>query len=354
MLTPDPHVEPPEEGDSSVVLSITSAGMYWRCPAMYKLHYIDGHRPQLKAPAWFGSQIHRIVQLAYHGLPLRAAHDQVWQRTCGPIIPELEAWVPLEEEHRSAHGGKSWSAAGRRWRDAHPAYTRLSEIIRTYQQTALSYLRFDERKSLAECYRRSTLLAAADPSVVLLENALLSEGEWLLKPIEGAHAQKSGEPTLWEDAEEDEAKGESYTLLHGRIGCRVVGVPDVVTYGGDGLVYVADYKTGMPLSENDLQRNIQLAVYTELLRQSGMIFADQEVRIGHVYLTELGIEHLWTETSYHPEVLRRAAGLFATAAARIEAGEFPALAGLLHPYLAPCGKCDYTQVCPAFQPQHPD
>jgi hypothetical protein len=319
---------------------------------MYKLHYIDGHRPQLKAPAWFGSQIHRIVQLAYHGLPLRDAHDQVWQRSCRPIIPELEAWIPLEEEHRSASGGKSWSAAGRRWREAHPDYSRLSEIIRTYQQTALSHLRFDERKSLAECYRRSTLLAAADPTLVLLENAILSEGEWLGEPVETPRENKSGAmtgPTHGEDADEDEAKGETYTLLHGQIGVRIVGVPDVVTYGGDGVVYVADYKTGMPLTEHDLQNNIQLAVYTELLRQNGMIFAEQEVRIGHIYLTELGIEHLWTDTRRHPEVLKRAAEQFVTAAARIEAAEFPALVGLLHPYLAPCSKCDYTQVCPAFQ-----
>lgn len=352
MLTPGTRPGPPEEGSSSVVLSITSTGMYFRCPAMYKLHYIDGHRPQIKAPAWFGSQIHRIVQIAYHGLPLRAAHDQVWQRTCGPVLSELEAWIPLEEEHRSVHGGKSWSAAGRRWREAHPDYIRLSSIIRTYQQTALSSLRFDERKSLAECYRRSTLLAASDPSLVLLENAMLSEGQWLQKSVEAPHEKKSGAvtgPNLWEDADEDEAKGESYTLLHGQIGVRVVGVPDVVTYGGDGLVYVADYKTGMPLTEHELQKNIQLAVYTELLRQNGLIFPDQEVRIGHIYLTEVGIEHLWTDTRRHPEVIKRAAEQFVTAAARIEAGEFPALAGLLHPYLAPCSKCDYTQVCPAFQ-----
>ena len=129
-----------------------------------------------------------------------------------------------------------------------------------------------------------------------------------------------------------------------------MGVPDVVAFGEDGLVYVGDYKTGMPLDTDQLQRDNQLAVYCELLRRNGIISPDQELRIGHIYLGEAGISSLWTSTSRHPKVLAIFEQQLEEAARRIELHQFIPATGIHSPYRSACTRCDYRNVCDAVQP----
>jgi RecB family exonuclease len=126
----------------------------------------------------------------------------------------------------------------------------------------------------------------------------------------------------------------------------IVGVPDVLARQADGTLCVADYKTGKPISSNELAESAQMAIYVELLRQNGYITDDDRVRIGHIYLTETGVLPVWTDTAQHAAVLQRLGRQLAVAAALMDNQLFSARKGL-DTFQSPCAFCDVAHVCDA-------
>jgi hypothetical protein len=320
------------------------------CGYSYYQHYITGHRSRQHAAAWFGGEIvHRIVQTAYHGLPLAESFEQVWQQAIGPILPDLQAWFDLDRDYRRTIGGKrSDSKDAVAWRAANPSLAKLREKIDTYQRTVLAYLRWNERTGLADYYRRSTLLLEVDPSQVLLPNPWLVEGQWLTSDEDTTLIETPTEAP-GDVTEEDEEKGRTFTLLQGVIGdISVCGVPDVVAMRGDGIMLVGDYKTNArPLTSREIATNTQLVIYCELLRQNGILQEGQEVLVGHIYLTENAITQIWADTNLHSKRLPLIERQLLHAESKRQHGDFVPVAGLLPTFLDPCSSCDMAHVCDA-------
>jgi hypothetical protein len=262
--------------------SPSSLQRFTSCEYSFYLHYLERHQPRPHAAAWFGAEIiHRMIQLAYHGLSLEESFDQVWQTACSPIAADLRAWLDLDREYHRMRGGKRADAKEVvAWLDLHPGYGQLRERIDAYQQSALSYLRWNERIPLANYYRRSAILLEVPPEDVLLPNPWLVEGQWV--GVDAISDEHDPVPPPGEEAE-DEEKGRIFRLLEGVIGgVPVCGVPDVVALRDDGVMLVGDYKTGKPLSVAALSINMKMIIYCELLRQNGILLDDQEVQIGHI------------------------------------------------------------------------
>jgi hypothetical protein len=331
--------------------SPTSLGRMNQCEYSYNLRYVIGHRPRQHAAAWFGGDIvHRMIQLAYDGLSLEESFDQVWITSCAPIFTDLQAWLELDRDYRLSKGGKrSGSKDALAWQAAHPAYRELRERIDAYQRTIFAYLRWNERTSLADYYRRSAVLTEIPPEKILLANPWLVEGQWLAvdaKALDEDFLEAvSEEGTL----EEEEEKGRIYRLLEGMIGgIPVRGVPDVVARREDGVMLVGDYKTtARPLTAAQLSLNMQLLVYCELLRQNGILLADQQVLIGHIYLTETTVTQIWTDTSKSARRLPLIEQQFIHAERRRQTGDFVPVAGIAASFQDPCPTCDMAHICDA-------
>ncbi|HEU5381235.1 MAG TPA: PD-(D/E)XK nuclease family protein [Ktedonobacteraceae bacterium] len=322
-----------------------------QCGYSFYQRYVIGHNPRQHAAAWFGGDIvHRMIQMAYHGLSLEESFDQVWMTSCAPIYEDLQAWLELDRDYRLAKGSKrSDSKEAVAWLTDHPIYSELRDHIDAYQRTVFAYMRWNERMTLADYYRRSALLTEIPPEKILLPHPWLVEGQWLTvdaDPLdEGLLTAAPEEDTL----EEEEEKGRTYGLLEGTIGgIPVRGVPDVVARREDGMMLVVDYKTSArPLTAAQLSLNMQLLVYCELLRQNGVLLDGQEVLIGHIYLTETTVTQVWTDTSQLARRLPLIARQFIHAESRRAMGDFVPVAGIPTSFQDPCPTCDMAHVCDA-------
>ena len=317
------------------------------CGYSYYQRYVAGHSSRQHAAAWFGGEvIHRMIQLAYHGLSLEQSFDQVWMTACARVVAELQAWLDLDRDYRLTRGGKrSDSKEAVTWLKAHPSYTELQERIDAYQRMAFAYLRWNERTTLTDYYRRSAVLREVPRENVLLANPWLVEGQW----IEGDTEPFDLEMTPEEENLEDEEKGRTSTLLEGMIGgVPVHGVPDVVARREDGVMLVGDYKTSAkPFSAAQLSMNMQLLIYCELLRQNGILLDSQEVLIGHIYLTETTVTQMWTDTSQYTRRLPLIERQLIHAERRRMMGDFVPVAGIASYFQDPCPTCDMAHVCNA-------
>lgn len=322
-----------------------------QCSYSFYQRYVIGHRPRQHAAAWFGGDIvHRMIQQAYHGFSLAESFDHVWMASCAPIHEDLQAWLELDRDYRLAKGSKrSDSKEAVAWLATHPSYGALRERIDAYQRTVLAYLRWNERTTLADYYRRSAVLTEIPPEKVLLPHPWLVEGQWLTvdaDPLdEDLLTAISEEDTL----EEDEGKGRTYHVLEGTIGdIPVRGVPDVVARREDGVMLVGDYKTSArPLTAAQLSLNMQLLIYCELLRQNGILLAAQEVLIGHIYLTETTVTQVWTDTSQFARRLPLIERQLSHAERRRAMGDFVPVAGIAASFQDPCPTCDMAHICDA-------
>ena len=320
------------------------------CEYSYYQRYIAGHSSRQHASAWFGGEIvHRMIQLAYHGLSFQESFDQVWTTTCTPILAELQTWFDLDRDYRLTRGGKrSDSKDAVAWLKANPSYGESRERIDAYQRTAFAYLRWNERTSLADYYRRAAVLTEVSRESVLLANPWLVEGQWI---EEVDRDPFDGSPDLpAEDAElEDEEKGRTYTHLEGTIGgIHVRGVPDVVARRDDGTMLIGDYKTSArPLSAAQLSMNMQLLIYYELLRQNGIVLAGQKIVMGHIYLTETSVSQVWTDSSQYAGRMPLIERQLQHAERRRALGDFVPVAGIAPSFQDPCPTCDMAHVCDA-------
>jgi hypothetical protein len=274
-------------------------------------------------------------------VPLPIAHDRAWEAACGPMLPQLERLISLDADYAAAGGSRT--KAAQRWREEHPEFDQLEAELDQFQRTALGHLRWGERDSLVDTYRATRHLRAAHPAELLLPGAFLVEGQplELLAPV--LPREDSSQAN-----DEDEEDGDRPHLLHGELwGVPVYGVPDVVASDGD-VISVLDYKTGRrQLNPAQLADDAQLAIYAELLRQTGHIFPGQPVRVGHRYLGERGeITTVWANAEHHPLVLERLGRQFAVARALIDAGLFVPVKGV-DPAMGPCALCDLAHHCRA-------
>ncbi len=320
-----------------------------QCGYSYYQRYVIGHSPRQHAAAWFGGDIvHRMIQLAYHGLSLQESFEQVWTTSCAPIAADLRAWLDLDRDYRLTRGGKrADSKEVLAWHTAHPSYRDLRERIDAYQRSTFAYLRWSDRTSLADYYRRSALLTEIAPENILLPNPWLVEGQWLIKEAD-PFDEEPFEAALEEESLEEE-KGRTYRLLEGTIGgVPVRGVPDVVARREDSVMLVGDYKTSArPLTSQQIGLNMQLLVYVELLRQNGILLDGQEVLIGHIYLTETAVTQVWADTSQSSRRLPLIEQQLIHAERRRAMGDFVPVAGIGTSWSDPCPTCDMAHVCDA-------
>lgn len=341
-----------KEGPIPVRWSPSALQRMTQCGYSYNLRYVIGHSPRQHAAAWFGSDIiHRMIQLAYHGLSLEESFDQVWMTSCASIFADLQTWLELDRDYRLAKGGKrSDSKDALAWLSTHPIYSELRERIDAYQRSIFAYLRWNERTALADYYRRSSVLTEIPPEKVLLAHPWLVEGQWLTVDAdlldEDLLEVASSEGTL----EEEEEKGRTYSLLEGTIGgIPVRGVPDIVACREDGVMLVGDYKTSArPLTAAQLSLSMQMLIYCELLRQNSILLADQEVLIGHIYLTETTVTQVWTDTSQYARRLPLIERQLIHAERRRAMGDFVPVAGIATSFQDPCPTCDMAHVCDAI------
>jgi hypothetical protein len=322
-----------------------------QCGHSFNLRYVIGHRPRQHAAAWFGGDIvHRMIQLAYHGLSLEESFDHVWATSCTPIHEDLQAWLELDRDYRLAKGSKrADSKESVAWLAAHPIYSELRDHIDAYQRTVFAYLRWNERTTLADYYRRSALLTEIPPEKILLSHPWLVEGQWLSVDADPLDEELLGAISEEGTLEEEEEKGRTYRLLEGMIGgIPVCGVPDIVARREDGVMLVADYKTSArPLTAAQLSLNMQLLIYCELLRQNGILLDGQEVLIGHIYLTETSVVQVWSDTSQFARRLPLIERQLLHAERRRAMGDFVPVAGIATSFQDPCPTCDMAHVCDA-------
>lgn len=322
-----------------------------QCGYSYHLRYVLGHSSRQHAAAWFGGDIvHRIIQLAYHGLSFQESFEQVWIASCAPIHEDLHAWLELDREYRLAKGSRRSDAKEAvAWLAAHPIYSELRDHIDAYQRTVFAYLRWNERTTLADYYRRSAVLTEILPEQMLLPHPWLVEGQWLTVDADPLDEDLVTAPPEEGAQEEGEEKGRPYRLLEGTIGgISVRGVPDVVARREDGVMLVADYKTSArPLTAAQLSLNMQLLVYCELLRQNSIVLAEQEILIGHIYLTETTVTQVWTDTSQFARRLPLIERQLIYAERRRAMGDFVPVAGIPTSFQDPCPTCDMAHVCDA-------
>ena len=298
-------------------LSISQLQLWYRCGYAWHLRYGLGHSPRAGAGAWFGRITHETIGLMYRGMRMDAAHTEVWTRECGPVWGDLQQLVALDAAY--AAQGRPTTSAAKAWRVGHPEYDQVLARLLDFQQHGLGHARWGKTQSLADYYRRAVALRDSEGEL-LLENPLLVEGipvaELATADSDAARASDSVEAIVELD---EDGRGTRYRLLAGTLaGVEVVGVPDVLARQGDGMLCVADYKTGKPISSNELAESAQMAIYVELLRQNGYITDDDRVRIGHIYLTETGVLPVWTDTAQHATVLQRLGRQLGMAAALMD------------------------------------
>ena len=326
-------------------LSISQLQLWYRCGYAWHLRYGLGHSPRAGAGAWFGRITHETIGLMYRGMRMDAAHTEVWTRECGPVWGDLQQLVALDAAY--AAQGRPTTNAAKAWRAGHPEYDQVLARLLDFQQHGLGHARWGKTQSLADYYRRAVSLRDSEGEI-LLENPLLVEGipvaELATAESDAARASHSAESIVELD---EDGRGTRYRLLAGSLaGVEVVGVPDVLARHADGTLCVADYKTGKPISSNELAESAQMAIYVELLRQNGYITDDDRVRIGHIYLTETGVLPVWTDTAHHVTVLQRLGRQLGMAAALMDNQLFSARKGL-DAFQSPCAFCDVAHVCGA-------
>jgi PD-(D/E)XK nuclease superfamily len=326
-------------------ISVSQLQLWYRCGYAWHLRYERGHSPRVGAGAWFGRVMHEIIALMYRGLRMDAAHRQVWTRECGPVWDDLQRLIVVDAAY--AAEGRPTTITAKKWRDAHPEYDAVLARIADFQQHALSSYRWGKTQSLADYYRRAVVLLESEGDL-LLTRPLLIEGipaAELTDPEEREERLEAGAAPIVEV--DEDGRGTRYRSLHGSIaGVAVQGVPDVLARDADGCLCVADYKTGKPLSHEEVAASVQMAIYVELLRQNGAIGADDTVRIGHIYLTETGVLPIWSDTRQQADVIRRLERQLSIAAALMENGLFSDRKGL-DAFQSPCSFCDLAHVCDA-------
>jgi hypothetical protein len=333
-------------------LSPSAMADFSQCSLKWALKRRDGHLPRTAAPAWFGKLSHEAIRLAYGGLLLPEAMEQVWLAQVGPIMPLLKRLLELDHEYVAA--GDSRTKAAKTWRSEHPEYDRLLGQVAEAQRTGLGHLRWGEKHSLFGYYRRAMALAS-QAAAIILPNAILVEG-LPVQPVDedfddedeflaGVPDDVPVEEALDVD---DEGKGTYATLAGDLAGVRVVGVPDVVAMAGTTML-VADYKTGRIASAAEVAQSGQLHLYVELLRQHGHLDGVTAVRMAHVYLTEDSVVPIWIDLDQeaHARVLQRLALQAAHTQALIEADLVVPAKGLFVGFMSPCSTCDMAHVCPA-------
>jgi len=334
-------------------LSISQLQLWYRCGYAWYLRYGLGHSPRMGAGAWFGRVMHEIIALMYRGMRMDAAHARIWMRECGPVWDDLQRLMILDAAY--AAQGRPTTTAAKKWREEHPEYDKVLTRLADFQQHALGDERWGKTQSLADYYRRAVALLESEGEI-LLERPLLIEGipftelsgpddeEALLGEIATSIAGGGEEAALEID---EDGRGTRYRTLVGTIaGVAVQGVPDVFARDGDGSLCVADYKTGKPISRDDLAQSAQMALYVELLRQNDYIAEDDRVRIGHIYLTESGVLPVWTAAVQQASVLQRLSRQISMAAALMDNRLFSDRKGL-DAFQSPCSFCDVAHVCDA-------
>jgi hypothetical protein len=330
-------------------LSLSQIRLFHTCSYAWKLRYEKGHMPVQSAAAWRGTLAHTAIRLAHHGVPLETAHRHVWQRACGPVLAQLDAFLALDAAYAAA--GRPQTKAAQQWRQDHPAYDAALAAIRSFQERALGHLRWSERASLADYYAASVRMLDHEPDIVL-PNPILIEGE---EP-RAAHAGNILADAEMQIDEDDlgvsvvERRG--YGLVPTTLGgLELHVVPDVVAVSTGGeTMRVVDYKVSdRVLGESTLAEDAQLNLYVLGLRQNGYILPGQPIEMGHITLTGKGPAHVFVrvDESQHARVLRRLEALAHRAASDVASGSFVAQKGLHHPFVSPCATCDYAQVCDA-------
>jgi hypothetical protein len=329
---------------SSRTISLSQLRTALHCGYAWRLRYERGHLPRSSAAAWYGALAHATIRLAYRGLPLEQAHRQIWTRACGAALPLLDEFVALQAEY--AAQGKPITKAAQRWRERNPRFDEVQRNIATYRDTTLSHLRWGKETTLADYYRRAVALLDHEPDL-LLPNPILVEGQ-APGTLDDEVLAVGDDMALDEDNTGDTGHGE-YTLLHGTIGgVAMVGVPDIVALHTDGeTIRVADYKTGRPISREELAEDAQLAIYVTMLRQNGYIEPDQPVEIGHIYLAESGPSQVWVDTSRLERVLTRLHAQVVQTVALLDAGMCIPRKGIAAGFMSPCTLCDFAHVCDA-------
>lgn len=330
-------------------LSLSQIRLMHTCSYAWKLRYRAGHMPTSNAAAWRGVLNHTAIRLAYHGVPLEEAHRHVWQRACGPVLELLDRFLVLDTEYAAT--GKPQTNAAKKWRQDHPEYDQAVSAIRSFQERALGHLRWGERATLEDYYAASVLMLDYEPDIIL-PNPLLIEGE---EPRGEEEGDILAEAEMQVD-EDDSGVAVEERRDHGLIPATLGGldlhiVPDVVAIDPDGeTVRVLDYKTSdRVLAANVLAEDAQLNLYVLGLRQNGYILPGQPVEMGHITLTSKGPASVFVrvDAAQHERVIRRLEQLVQHAAGDIAAGRFIPQKGLHHPFMSPCGTCDYAHVCDA-------
>jgi hypothetical protein len=306
------------------------------CNFVYYLRYILGYKARYSSAAWLGGTIvHRLVQQAYHGIPLKEAHRRVWQNACDPVFAELQAWYTLDQARQAS--GRPNTRARERWTLEHPAYAELAASIEAYRDEFLTEdYTWAKDASLAAYYRWCCELVELPREQLLLPHAVLVEGQTLYD-ADGALIERF--------ADEGDTT-ERYTMLFGTVGdVRVGGVPDVIAIDPQGTVRIADVKVmSHPMSPEDIAEDGQLNLYLELCRQAGIVAPGQQVYLGHLYCTERhGVKPVWSPPS--PDALARLAWQFAHMDRRIKAADFLPVQGIATGAMNPCLTCEVAAAC---------
>jgi hypothetical protein len=286
---------------------------------------------------------HKIIRLAYQGVPLATAHQLVWEELACPVLAELDEWYALDREYRQVKGASDNAEGGRAWLAAHARYAELAAAIAEFQRDFLNDWRWEGR-SLTKFYRWSQTLAHLRPEDVLLPDPVLVEGEWQGEPppLPVSPGQSSA------FGEGEEGPPERVRWLRGgfdEVPVPVVGIPDVIARDGDGLLF-ADYKFSRIASAEDIEQDLQLLCYVELARQRGIVLPGQPVRVGHVYPTEKGeVVKVLAGDALHAVLLPELRRLFKDMARDVAEGRFHRVRGIDHFSVAPCGMCDMSHLC---------
>jgi hypothetical protein len=321
------------------------------CGYSYYLHYIVKHEGRSHAAARFGGEVvHRIIEQAYHGMTFEESFKSIWSKVCSPIWTDLCAWLEMDRAYQRVRGGRRTETKDAlAWKREHPLYTELEDRILAYQHASLGHLRWSERTSLLDYFRRSAILTEVPRERILLSHPWLVEGRWLVGASEDEDLLASDLVVAEAEVKEEEEKSHEAKLLTGRIGSvRVRGIPDVVAQGEDKELVVADYKTiARPLTRQQIAVNIQLLIYVELLRQNGILLPGQPARIGHIYLSDAGVSQVWADASFRERYLPLLAQQLEQAERRRAEADFVPIAGLHPSFLDPCPTCDMAHVCDA-------
>jgi hypothetical protein len=284
--------------------------------------------------------VHRMVERAYAGASPTDAHLEVWAEECGSVLAALEQWSDLHLLYQAS--GKPNTKAREAWLLSHPRYQLLSEHLQRYQSDVLNLYTWPKTASVQDFFLRSRTLVREHGDELLLPHAVLVEGKLVAALPDGRELA----PMAVAVDNEDEPR--SYGLLEAMIGTTtVVGVPDVVAYDPATKQWgIADYKTSKTmLTPEALREDAQLNVYLIILHQAGIIPADAQVRVGHIYMTD-AVQAVWVDVSDRVgRIPPRLAQQVEQTRALIEANIFIPVKGLLNDYADRCAGCMVAQHC---------